>query len=230
MLEDLKKEVYKANVDLFNLHLALFTWGNASAIDRAKGLIVIKPSGIPYDAMTASDMVVVNMEGKVVEGTLKPSSDLRTHLVLYSAFEKALGIVHTHSTYATAWAQAGTDLPAEGTTHADHFLGAIPCTRHMTKREIESEYEWNTGQVIIETFRRRRIDPVHVSAVLVRAHGPFVWGNSAIDALHNAEVLEELAKIGILSRSVGNPLPIQKALLLKHFYRKHGNTAYYGQK
>jgi L-ribulose-5-phosphate 4-epimerase len=231
-LETLREEVLAANLELFHLGLALFTWGNASAIDRERGLVVIKPSGVPYETMTAEDMVVVDMEGHPLAGSLKPSSDLPTHLVLYKAFPLAGGIVHTHSTYATAWAQAGADLPAEGTTHADHFYGSVPCTRSLTDAEIAGDYERETGNVIAETFTDRNIDPAFVPAALVHSHGPFCWGTSAMDAVHNAAVLEEVAKIAILSRmaSKGAPCPMRQSLLARHFERKHGEDAYYGQK
>jgi len=231
-LEMLRRDVLAANLELFRLGLALFTWGNASAIDRERGLIVIKPSGVPYDTMTAEDMAVVDLEGRPVVGALKPSSDLPTHLVLYRAFPLAGGIVHTHSTYATAWAQAGLDLPAEGTTHADHFYGPIPCTRRLSDAEIAGQYERETGNVIIETFRKRNIDPDSVPAALVHSHGPFCWGTSAPDAVHNAAVLEEVAKIAILSRMALQtvPPPMQQSLLARHFERKHGKNAYYGQR
>jgi L-ribulose-5-phosphate 4-epimerase len=231
-LKTLREEVLEANLTLSRLGLALFTWGNASAIDRERGLVVIKPSGVPYDTMTAEDMVVVDMEGRPVGGSLKPSSDLPTHLALYKAFPLAGGIVHTHSTYATAWAQAGLDLPAEGTTHADHFYGSVPCTRCLSDAEIAGDYERETGNVIVETFRNRGIDPASVPAVLVHSHGPFCWGTSAMDAVHNAAVLENVAKMAILSRMAlgGAPSPMQQSLLARHFERKHGKNAYYGQK
>lgn len=233
-LEMLREDVLAANVALSRLGLALFTWGNASAIDRELGLVVIKPSGVPYDMMTVDDLVVVDMQGLPVDGALKPSSDLPTHLALYKAFPLAAGIVHTHSTYATAWAQAGLDIPAEGTTHADHFYGSVPCTRLLTDAEIDGDYERETGNVIIETFKNRRIDPASVPAVLVHSHGPFCWGRSAMDAVHNAAVLEEVAKMAILSRMAcmaakDGPPPIQPHLLARHFKRKHGENAYYGQ-
>jgi L-ribulose-5-phosphate 4-epimerase len=234
-LENLRRDVLAANLELFRLGLALFTWGNASAIDRERGLVVIKPSGVPYDTMKPEDMVVVDLEGRHVDGALKPSSDLPTHLVLYKAFPLAAGIVHTHSTHATAWAQAGLDLSAEGTTHADHFYGPVPCTRCLSDAEIAGDYERETGNVIAETFRNRNIDPASVPAVLVHSHGPFIWGSSALDAVHNAAVLEEVAKIAILSRmacmaSKDAPPPMQQSLLARHFERKHGKDAYYGQK
>ncbi len=229
MLESLRREVFEANLELSSRGLALFTWGNVSAIDRDSGLIVIKPSGVPYESMRIEDLVVVDMGGNIVEGTFKPSSDLPTHLVLYAAFENAMGIVHTHSTHATAWAQAGLDLPPEGTTHADHFRGSVPCTRILTDAEINGAYEEETGKVIVETFRTRSIDPAAVPAALVHSHGPFVWGTSATDAVHNAAVLEEVAKIALASRTLGTPTPISHALLARHFDRKHGAGAYYGQ-
>lgn len=232
-LARLKKEVLEANLELFRLGLALFTWGNASAIDRERGLVVIKPSGVPYDTMKAEDMVVVDLEGHPVEsGSLRPSSDLPTHLVLYREFPSAMGVVHTHSTHATAWAQAGLDIPAEGTTHADHFFGPVPCTRRMTDGEIAGDYERETGNVIVETFKTRGIEPGQVPAVLVHSHGPFVWGNSAMDAVHNAAVLEEVARIAILARMAGQGQlePMQPSLLARHYLRKHGANAYYGQK
>lgn len=233
MLENLKNEVLAANLELFAMKLALFTWGNASAIDRERGLVVIKPSGVPYETMKAEDMVVVALDGSRVEGSLRPSSDLPTHLELYKAFPSVMGVVHTHSTYATAWAQAGLDLQAEGTTHADHFFGAIPCTRLMTKAEIAGNYEFETGRVIVETFRVRNIEPSQVPAVLVRSHGPFTWGTSAEDAVHNAAVLEEVARMNLLARAamLGSQViaPMQQVLLEKHFLRKHGENAYYGQ-
>lgn len=229
MLEELRKETLKANLDLARMGLALFTWGNASAIDRSRGLVVIKPSGVPYDGMTADDLVVVDMDGKKVEGSYKPSSDLATHLVIYREFPSALGVVHTHSPRATAFAQMGLDIPAEGTTHADYFYGSVPCTRYMTEEEIKGEYERETGNVIVETFRERKIDPAQMPGVLVRSHGPFTWGTSADDAVHNAAILEEVARIGMYSRVLGNPQPMQQMLLDKHFLRKHGAGAYYGQ-
>jgi len=231
MLEALKAEVLKANLELPRYGLVTFTWGNVSAIDRASGLVVIKPSGVEYDDMTADDMVVVNLEtGKVVEGSKKPSSDTATHLALYKAFPSIGGLVHTHSRHATIWSQAGQDLPAWGTTHADYFYGDIPCTRLMTEAEIAGEYELETGNVIIETFEKRGIDAAQVPAVLVHSHGPFAWGKDAHTAVHNAVVLEEIAYMGIFSRQLTPELPnMQQTLLDKHFLRKHGKNAYYGQ-
>lgn len=228
-MHELKETVLEANLELPHYGLALFTWGNASGIDRERGLVVIKPSGVPYDGMKADDMVVVDLEGKVVEGNWRPSSDLATHLALYKAFPSCGGVVHTHSTHATAFSQAGADLPCEGTTHADHFYGSVPCTRTMTGAEIGGAYEAETGNVIVETFIRRGIDPAMVSAVLVRGHGPFTWGKNAADAVHNAVVLEEVARMAILARTIGAPVSIPKELLDRHFLRKHGAGAYYGQ-
>ncbi|GAB1415733.1 L-ribulose-5-phosphate 4-epimerase [Paludibacter sp.] len=227
MLETLKNQVLKANLDLVKHGLVIFTWGNVSGIDREKGLVVIKPSGVSYDNMKADDMVVVDLNGNVVEGTLKPSSDTPTHLELYKAFPEAGGIVHTHSTYATAWAQAGLDLPSIGTTHADYFSKAIPCTRDMTEAEVSGEYEKETGTVIIERFKN--INPVHVPGVLVKNHGPFSWGKDADDAVHNAVVMEQVAKMAHIAYSVNPNLTMNDHLIKKHFFRKHGPGAYYGQ-
>ncbi|RJL46788.1 L-ribulose-5-phosphate 4-epimerase [Pectobacterium carotovorum] len=231
MLETLKKQVLDANLALPQHNLVTFTWGNVSAVDRQRGLMVIKPSGVEYSAMTLEDMVVVELEnGKVVEGTKKPSSDTDTHRVLYLEFAEIGGIVHTHSRHATVWAQAGKDIPAWGTTHADYFYGPIPCTRLMADAEINGRYEWETGRVIVETFRQRGISPVDVPAVLVNSHGPFAWGKDADNAVHNAVVLEELAYMGIFSRQLTPQLgEMQQTLLDKHYLRKHGKNAYYGQ-
>lgn len=227
MLEQLKEEVFKANIDLVKHGLVIFTWGNVSAIDREKGLVVIKPSGVSYDNMKASDMVVVDLEGKVVEGKLKPSSDTATHLILYKAFENIGGVVHTHSTYATAWAQAGVDLPNIGTTHADYFKDNIPCTRQMTVEEVQGEYELETGNVIVESFKD--INPDYTPGVLVHNHGPFSWGKDAHQAVHNAVVLEQVAKMASISLAVNPNLKMNEELIKKHFFRKHGPNAYYGQ-
>ncbi|MBI0277595.1 L-ribulose-5-phosphate 4-epimerase [Hafnia alvei] len=231
MLEQLKQQVLDANLALPKHHLVTFTWGNVSAIDRESGRVVIKPSGVEYDGMQAEDMVVVDLaSGHVVEGNKKPSSDTATHLALYRAFPHIGGIVHTHSRHATIWSQAGLDLPAWGTTHADYFYGTIPCTRLMNQDEIEGDYEHETGEVIIETFTQRDIDPMQVPAVLVHSHGPFAWGSDAADAVHNAVVLEECAYMGIFSRQLMPEIDsMQRALLDKHYLRKHGATAYYGQ-
>ncbi|MGB7802394.1 L-ribulose-5-phosphate 4-epimerase [Buttiauxella sp.] len=231
MLEPLKQQVLEANLALPAHHLVTFTWGNVSAIDRELGLVVIKPSGVEYDGMRAEDMVVVDLQsGAVVEGSKKPSSDTATHLALYRRFPGIGGIVHTHSRHATIWAQAGRDLPAWGTTHADYFYGTIPCTRLMTQEEISGEYEHQTGEVIIQTFVERDIDPLQVPAVLVNAHGPFAWGKDAADAVHNAVVLEECAYMGLFSTQLTPQLGnMQPQLLDKHYLRKHGKSAYYGQ-
>lgn len=231
MLEQLKEEVLAANLALPKHHLVTFTWGNVSAVDRERSVIVIKPSGVEYDVMTAEDMVVVDLaSGKVVEGNKKPSSDTPTHLELYRQFEHIGGIVHTHSRHATVWAQAQRDLAAFGTTHGDYFYGSIPCTRLMKDAEIEGEYELETGKVIVETFRERGIDPMQVPAVLVASHGPFAWGKDADNAVHNAVVLEEIAYMNLFSLQVNPQLgAMQQSLLDKHYLRKHGKNAYYGQ-
>jgi len=228
MLEALKEKVFKANIDLVQHGLVIFTWGNASAIDRASGLVVIKPSGVAYEDMKAEHMVVVDLDGNVVEGNLKPSSDTATHLVLYKAFPAIGGVVHTHSTYATAWAQAGIDIPNIGTTQADYFSEAIPCTRMMTQAEVEGEYEFETGNVIVERFAA--LNPVHVPGVLVCNHGPFSWGKDAHDAVHNAVVMEQCAKMASIAYQVNPQLKMNGHLITKHFLRKHGPNAYYGQK
>jgi L-ribulose-5-phosphate 4-epimerase len=229
MLESLKKQVCAANLDLVAQGLVIQTWGNVSGLDRPKGLMVIKPSGVPYDKMKPEHMVVVALAtGKVVEGTLNPSSDTETHLVLYRAFKGIGGIVHTHSLKATAWAQTGRAVPALGTTHADYFHGPIPCTRRLKPNEIQSDYEANTGHVIVETFARR--DPLTCPAVLVASHGPFAWGKSVADAVHNAVVLEHLVRLaGDTLRLFPSAKPMQRVLMDKHFFRKHGPGATYGQ-
>lgn len=231
MLTQLKQQVLEANLDLPRHKLVTFTWGNVSAVDRERGLVVIKPSGVEYEHMTAEDMVVVDLaSGRTVEGAKKPSSDTATHLALYREFADIGGIVHTHSRHATIWAQAGLDIPAWGTTHADYFYGAIPCTRLMTQDEIEHNYELETGNVIIETFRQRDINPNAIPAVLVNAHGPFAWGKDAHNSVHNAVVLEEIAYMGIFSRQLTPGIhSMQRELLDKHYLRKHGQNAYYGQ-
>jgi L-ribulose-5-phosphate 4-epimerase len=229
MLERLKRDVCQANLDLVKAGLVIQTWGNASGIDRQRGLAVIKPSGVPYDGMMPRHMVVVSLEsGKVVEGRLKPSSDTATHLVLYRAFPGIGGIVHTHSLYATAWAQAKKDLPSHGTTQADYWYGNVPCTRLLTPAEIRSDYEANTGHVIVERFRK--LDPTQHPAVLVASHGPFAWGKDVADAVHNATVLEFIARLASETLRISPKLkPMQSALLDKHFLRKHGTNATYGQ-
>ncbi|MBA5206340.1 L-ribulose-5-phosphate 4-epimerase [Pectobacterium aroidearum] len=230
-LQQLKQQVLEANLDLPRHHLVTFTWGNVSVVDRDRGLVVIKPSGVEYEHMVVDDMVVVDLaSGQTIEGNKKPSSDTATHLALYRAFTEIGGIVHTHSRHATIWAQAGLDLPAWGTTHADYFYGAIPCTRLMTQDEIAQHYEQETGNVIIETFRQRGISPTDTPAVLVNAHGPFAWGKDAHNAVHNAVVLEEIAYMGIFSRQLTPGITaMQQVLLDKHYLRKHGKDAYYGQ-
>jgi len=229
MLNDLKKAVYEANLLLPKYKLITFTWGNVSAIDRESGMMVIKPSGVEYDGMTVDDMVVVDVAtGKVVEGKWKPSSDTPTHLALYRAYDNVGGIVHTHSSWATSFAQAGIGIRPLGTTHGDYFYGEIPCTRAMTPEEIGGEYEKETGNVIIETFRG--VDPMTIPAVLVKNHGPFAWGKDAYDAVHNAVVLEEVAAMNYRAMTLNaNVENIQQELLDKHYLRKHGKNAYYGQ-
>ncbi len=230
MLEELKKIVCAANLELPKYGLVTFTWGNVSAIDRETGLVVIKPSGVDYDGMQPEDMVVVDLDGKVVEGRYKPSSDTPTHVALYKAFPALGGIVHTHSRWATTFAQAKRDIPALGTTHGDYFYGSIPCTRLMTPAEIAGEYEKETGNVIIETFRQRNIDAAQVPAVLVASHGPFAWGKDAMEAVHNAVVLEEVAFMALNAMQLNPGLEaMQQELLDKHYLRKHGKNAYYGQ-
>ncbi|MDO4500580.1 MAG: L-ribulose-5-phosphate 4-epimerase [Erysipelotrichaceae bacterium] len=230
MLEELKAKVFKANLELPEYGLVVFTWGNVSGIDREKGLVVIKPSGVEYDKMTADDMVVVDMEGNVVEGKLKPSSDLATHLEFYKNFPNIGGVVHTHSVNAVAWAQAGKDIPALGTTHGDYFYGSIPCTRLMTDEEIKGAYELNTGKVVVEEFNKRGINPDYMPAVLVHSHGPFTWGKDPFDAVHNSVVLDTLAEMALKSVTINPSVPpMQDTLLDKHFLRKHGPGAYYGQ-
>lgn len=228
MLEQLKQEVYDANMSLVRHGLVIFTWGNVSGIDREKGLVVIKPSGVDYDRMRPEDMVTVELTtGKVVEGTLRPSSDTPTHLALYRAFRNIGGVVHTHSTYATAWAQAGIDLPNIGTTHADYFHADIPCTPDMTEAEVTGDYELETGNVIVRRFSG--MNPDHTPGVLVKNHGPFSWGATPADAVHNAVVMEQVAKMAFIARSVNPSLTMNPLLVEKHFSRKHGPDAYYGQ-
>ena len=230
MLEELKEKVFHANLELVKHGLVIFTWGNVSAIDRESGLVVIKPSGVSYDDMKAEDMVVVDLDGKVVEGRLKPSSDTPTHVVLYKAFPEIGGVVHTHSTYATAWAQAGCDIPNIGTTHADYFYGEIPCVRCLTKEEINSAYEENTGHLIVSEFKRMKKDVMAVPAVLCKNHGPFSWGKDAKEAVHNAVVLEEVAKMAYRTELIHPQVaPAPQELQDKHYFRKHGADAYYGQ-
>lgn len=229
MLEALKSKVLEANLALVKHNLVTFTWGNVSGIDRKKGLVVIKPSGVEYDTMTADDMVIVDLAGNVIEGKWKPSSDTPTHLALYKAFKNIGSIVHTHSRWATSWAQAGRGIPAYGTTHGDYFYGEIPCTRKMTPVEISGEYEKETGNVIVETFNSKSAD--EIPAVLVNSHGPFAWGADPENAVHNAVVLEELAFMAYHAEVINpNTEIMQQELLDKHYLRKHGKNAYYGQK
>ncbi len=228
MLKQLKKQVLQANLDLVKHGLVLFTWGNVSAISREKGLIVIKPSGLSYEGMTEDDMAVVDLDGNVVDGPWKPSSDTPTHVELYKAFPEIGGIVHTHSTYATAFAQAGRAVPAYGTTHADYFHGDVPCARALTQEEIADAYEKNTGTVIVETLQGR--DPMEVPAILVKNHGPFAWGKTAEEAVYHAAVLEQVAKLSLLTETIRPGVgKADQYLLDKHYFRKHGKDAYYGQ-
>jgi len=227
MLEELKQKVWEANLELYRFGLVIFTWGNVSGIDRKQGLVVIKPSGVSYDKMKPEDMVIVDLEGKVIDSKLKPSSDTPTHLVLYKGFKQIEGVVHTHSEWATSWAQSGRSIPVYGTTHADNFFGEIPCTRKMTEPEVRGKYEKVTGNLIVETFKN--LDPMSIPAVLVHGHGPFAWGKSPIDAVHNAVILEAIAKMAFRNEMLGNRQPIDKTLINKHFLRKHGKDAYYGQ-
>lgn len=228
MLELLKEKVLEANLDLVKHKLVVFTWGNASARDAETGHIVIKPSGVPYEKMTAEQMVVLDAEGKQLEGRLKPSSDAPTHVFLYKHFKGIGGVVHTHSEWATSWAQAGLALPPFGTTHADYFYGAIPCTRPLSKEEVAGEYELNTGSLIVETLKG--MDHMSMPGVLVHGHGPFTWGLDAADAVHNSVVMEEVARMAFRTQVLGNQTPIEQYLLDKHYLRKHGKDAYYGQK
>lgn len=229
MLEELKQQVYEANMLLPRYNLVTFTWGNVSGIDREKNLFVIKPSGVPYEELIPDDMVVMDLEGNKVEGDLNPSSDTATHLELYKAFPSIGGIVHTHSPYAVAWAQAGKDIPCFGTTHADYFYGDIPCARNLTTEEIDAGYEQNTGKVIIETFADR--NPDYVPGVICRNHGPFAWGKDAMEAVHNAVVLEEVAKMDLFTIEIDPDTDeAPENIRVKHFMRKHGPNAYYGQK
>lgn len=230
MLEELKQKVFEANMLLPKYGLVTFTWGNVSAIDRESGLFIIKPSGVDYEKMTAEDMVVMDLEGNKVEGHYKPSSDTPTHLELYKAFPEMGGIVHTHSSYATSWAQAGRSIPCYGTTHADYIYGEIPCVRCLTKEEIEGAYEENTGHLIVNSFREMGKDVMAVPAVLCKNHGPFAWGKDAHDAVHNAVVLEEVAKMAYRAETINARIqPAPQELQDKHYYRKHGANAYYGQ-
>lgn len=228
-MQQLKQQVFEANMDLPRYGLVTFTWGNVSAIDRQRGLVVIKPSGIAYESMTVDDMSVVDLQGHVVEGRWSPSSDTATHLALYRRYPDLGGVVHTHSTHATAWAQAGLAIPALGTTHADYFFGDIPCTRALSAQEVDEAYELNTGQVIIEALGEA--NPLHTPGIVVYQHGPFAWGKDAHEAVHNAVVMEEVARMAWIARGINPQLqPIDSWLMNKHFQRKHGPNAYYGQK
>ncbi len=227
MLEELKNTVYQANIELVKKGLVIHTWGNVSGRDKESGFIVIKPSGVNYDQMKPEDMVVIDRNGKKVEGKMKPSTDTPTHLILYNTFETLGGIVHTHSSYATSWAQAGRAIPPFGTTHADHFYGEVPCTRLLTRKETETDYEINTGKIIIEKLAL--VDPLVINSVLVNGHGPFCWGIDPESAVYNAETLEEIAKMALYTVLLGKTAPIDQFLIDKHFKRKHGNDAYYGQ-
>jgi L-ribulose-5-phosphate 4-epimerase len=228
MLEKLKQEVLEANLDLVKNNLVILTWGNVSALDRESGLVVIKPSGVSYDDMKAEDMVVVDLNGNIVEGDLRPSSDTPTHLAIYRHFPEVGGVVHTHSTYATAWSQAGLSIPNIGTTHADTFHQAIPCTEEMSKEQIETAYEAATGDVIAEAFKG--MNPMHTPAVLVKHHGPFTWGKNAANAVYNAVVLEEVARMASITVALNPNVQMNENLIEKHYERKHGANAYYGQK
>ncbi len=231
MLEELKQKVYEANVELPRRGLVTYTWGNVSGIDREAGLFVIKPSGVEYEDLRPEDLVVMDLDGNKVEGSMNPSSDTKTHLVLYRSFPEIGGIVHTHSPYAVGWAQAGKDIPAFGTTHADYFYGPIPCARHLTQEELDEDYELNTGKIIVETFRERGIAPVSVPGVICRSHGPFTWGKDAAQAVYHAVVLEEVAKMALFTRMVEPTAEAAPQRYLdKHYMRKHGPNAYYGQK
>ena len=227
MLKELKNIVFKANLDLVSYGLVIHTWGNVSGRDKESGLIVIKPSGVSYESMKPEDMVVIDQEGKVLEGKYKPSTDTPTHLLLYRAYGSLGGVVHTHSSYATSWAQAGRAIPPYGTTHADHFYGEVPCTRLLTQKETDNDYEINTGKIIIE--KMGTVNPLTVPSVLVNGHGPFCWGSDAENAVYNAIALEEIAKMAFYTVLLGKKEPISKFLLDKHFKRKHGTDAYYGQ-
>ncbi|MBR0070642.1 MAG: L-ribulose-5-phosphate 4-epimerase [Synergistaceae bacterium] len=231
MLEKLREEVYRANMELPERGLVVYTWGNVSGIDREKGLVVIKPSGVEYDELTPDKLVIVDLNNNIVEGNLNPSSDTKTHVELYKSFPEIGGIVHTHSSHAVAWAQAGKSIPCYGTTHADYFYGSVPCTRNLTPEEVNDDYELNTGKVIVETFRNLNIDPAAVPAVICRNHGPFTWGKNAEQAVYHAVILEEVAKMAMFTVTIdANAENAPQYVLDKHYLRKHGAKAYYGQK
>ncbi len=231
MLEELKKDVFNANLELVKNKLVIYTWGNVSGIDRAAGLVVIKPSGVPYESMRAEDMVVVDLySGDTVEGTKRPSSDTPTHLELYRNFPDIGGVTHTHSTNAVSFAQAGANIPALGTTHADYFYNDVPCTRSLTKEEVQTDYELNTGKVIVETFRKQNINPLYTPGILVRNHGPFTWGKTPAESVYHSVVLETIAEMGLKTLFLNNNSNLPQFILDKHYSRKHGKNAYYGQK
>ena len=230
MLKDLRDAVYEANMDLPKRGLVVYTWGNVSGVDRDKGLIVIKPSGVEYDELKPEDLVIVDFDNKIVEGKMNPSSDTKTHVELYKSFPTVGGIVHTHSPHAVGWAQAGRDIPCYGTTHADYFYGSVPCTRNLTKEEVDGDYELNTGKVIVETFKERNLDPLAVPGVICRCHGPFTWGKDAAKAVYHAVVLEEMAKMAMYTITIDpKAAEAPQYVLDKHYLRKHGPNAYYGQ-
>lgn len=230
MLDELKKIVFDGNIELVRRNLVIYTWGNVSGIDRESGLFAIKPSGVDYDTMKFDDMVVLDLEGNKKEGKYKPSSDTATHIELYNAFPEIGAVVHTHSSYATSWAQARKDIKAFGTTHADYFYGDIPCARALTKEEIESDYEKNTGLVIIETLKERKINPMDIPGIILSSHGPFAWGKDVHNAVHNAVVLEEVAKMAYRTIQINPDITrVEQYLLDKHYFRKHGKNSYYGQ-
>ncbi len=230
MLKDLRDAVYEANMDLPKRGLVVYTWGNVSGVDRDKGLIVIKPSGVEYDELKPEDLVIVDFDNKIVEGKMNPSSDTKTHVELYKSFPTVGGIVHTHSSHAVGWAQAGRDIPCYGTTHADYFYGSVPCTRNLTKEEVDGDYELNTGKVIVETFKERNLDPLAVPGVICRCHGPFTWGKDAAKAVYHAVVLEEMAKMAMYTITIDpKAAEAPQYVLDKHYLRKHGPNAYYGQ-
>ncbi|MBQ6981069.1 MAG: L-ribulose-5-phosphate 4-epimerase [Synergistaceae bacterium] len=229
-MEELRNEVYRANMELPERGLVVYTWGNVSGIDRDKGFVVIKPSGVEYEDLTPENLVIVDMDCKVVEGSMNPSSDTKTHVELYKSFSEIGGIVHTHSPHAVGWAQAGRDIPCYGTTHADYFYGSVPCTRNLTAQEVDEDYELNTGKVISETFSRRKLDPLAVPGVICRSHGPFTWGKNPAKAVYHAVVLEEVAKMAMYTVTVDAHAPEAPQYVLdKHYLRKHGPNAYYGQ-
>ena len=231
MLKELREEVYRANMELPERGLVVYTWGNVSGIDREKGLVVIKPSGVEYEDLSPENLVIVDMDCRIVEGDMNPSSDTKTHVELYKSFAEIGGIVHTHSPHAVGWAQAGRDIPCYGTTHADYFYGSVPCTRNLTAQEVDEDYELNTGKVIAETFAERRLDPLAVPGVICHSHGPFTWGKNAAQAVYHAVVLEEVAKMAMYTVNIFAQAPEAPQYVQdKHYLRKHGPNAYYGQK